>query len=172
MNKWNESRSRIPAERPQATDQRVAAALKELPPHRLREARRLTQKQIAEAMHIDQRRVSKIERPTDVYVSTLRNFVSAMGVELELGDAASEHCRREVIVGRRPHEVVAVATELEDPTKVPANADVSRIAVQFDPRITIREVGADFIGAIGRSIVRNDDPEVPPSLPCPGGERI
>ena len=84
MKKWSELRSGIPAERRQATDCKVAAALKEMPLHRLREARRLTQKQIAEAMHIDQSRVSKIERRTDVYVSTLRNFISAMGGELEL----------------------------------------------------------------------------------------
>lgn len=84
MKKWSELRSRIPAERRQATDRRVASALKEMPLYRLREARRLTQKQIAEAMHIDQSRVSKIERRTDVYVSTLRNFVSASGGELEL----------------------------------------------------------------------------------------
>jgi predicted XRE-type DNA-binding protein len=84
MKKWSELRSKIPAQRRQATDRNVAQALKEMPLHRLREARRLTQKQLAEAMRIDQSRVSKIERRTDVYVSTLRNFVSALGGELEL----------------------------------------------------------------------------------------
>jgi transcriptional regulator with XRE-family HTH domain len=84
MKKWGELRSRIPAGRRHATDRKVAQALKEMPLHRLREARRLTQKQMAEAMHIDQSRVSKIERRTDLYLSTLRNFVSALGGELEL----------------------------------------------------------------------------------------
>lgn len=84
MKKWSELRSKIPAGRRQATDRKVAEAMKEMPLHRLREARRLTQKQMAEAMNIDQSRVSKIERRTDVYVSTLRNFVSALGGELEL----------------------------------------------------------------------------------------
>ena len=84
MKNWNELRSRIPAERRQATDRKVAQAVKDIPLHRLREARRLTQKQLAEAMHIDQSRVSKIERRTDVYVSTLKNFVAALGGELEL----------------------------------------------------------------------------------------
>jgi transcriptional regulator with XRE-family HTH domain len=73
-----------PAGRREATDRRVAEAVKEMPLHRLRQARRLTQKQIAEVMRIDQSRVSKIERRTDVYVSTLRNFVSALGGELEM----------------------------------------------------------------------------------------
>lgn len=84
MKKWTELRGKIPVARRQATDERVAVALKDMPLHRLREARRLTQKQIAEAMRIDQSRVSKIERRADVYVSTLRNFVSALGGELEL----------------------------------------------------------------------------------------
>ncbi len=84
MKKWSELRSRIPAGRREATDRNVAQALKEMPLQRLREARRLTQKQMAETMHIDQSRVSKIERRTDVYVSTLKHFVSALGGELEL----------------------------------------------------------------------------------------
>lgn len=84
MKKWSELRQQIPAPRRAITDEKVAKAVREMPLHRLREARRLTQKQMAEAMHIDQSRVSKIERRTDVYVSTLRNFVSALGGELEL----------------------------------------------------------------------------------------
>jgi predicted DNA-binding protein (UPF0251 family) len=71
MKNWNELRAKIPAERREITDERVALALKEMPLHRLREARRLTQKQLAEAVLIDQSRVSKIECPTDVYVSEL-----------------------------------------------------------------------------------------------------
>ena len=82
--KWADLYSRIPEQRRTAIEKRTNDAAKELPLHRLREARRFTQKQIAEAMQIDQSRVSKIERRTDVYVSTLRNFVEALGGELEL----------------------------------------------------------------------------------------
>lgn len=84
MKKWSELYATLSPERQRRIEARVQAALEEMPLHRLREARRLTQKQLAEAMQIDQSRVSKIERRTDVYVSTLRNFVSAMGGELEL----------------------------------------------------------------------------------------
>jgi hypothetical protein len=35
-------------------------------------------------MRIDQSRVSKIEKRADLYVSTLRNFIGAMGGQLEL----------------------------------------------------------------------------------------
>jgi transcriptional regulator with XRE-family HTH domain len=74
----------IPAERREEIDRQVAQAMKEMPLHRLREARRLTQKQLAEGMRIDQSRVSKIEKRADLYVSTLRNFIGAMGGQLEL----------------------------------------------------------------------------------------
>ncbi len=50
----------------------------------LREARKLTQSQLARTMEIDQGAVSRLERRTDMYVSTLRNFIRAMGGELHI----------------------------------------------------------------------------------------
>lgn len=50
----------------------------------LREAQDLTQVQLAEKLGIDQGAVSKIERRTDMYLSTLRNVIQAMGGKLEL----------------------------------------------------------------------------------------
>jgi DNA-binding XRE family transcriptional regulator len=50
----------------------------------LREAQDLTQVQLAEKLGIDQGAVSKIERRTDMYLSTLRNIIQAMGGQLEL----------------------------------------------------------------------------------------
>ena len=50
----------------------------------LREARRRSQKQIAEKLGINQAAVSKMERRTDMYVSTLRDLIRAMGGELEI----------------------------------------------------------------------------------------
>jgi DNA-binding XRE family transcriptional regulator len=50
----------------------------------LREAQDLTQAQLAERLGIDQGAVSKIERRTDMYLSTLRNVIQAMGGQLEL----------------------------------------------------------------------------------------
>src|ERR1700687_5235138 len=49
----------------------------------LREAQDLTQVQLAEKLGIDQGAVSKIERRTDMYLSTLRNVIQAMGGQLE-----------------------------------------------------------------------------------------
>lgn len=50
----------------------------------LREARRLTQEQLAERFHVGQPAIAKIERRADMYVSTLRGIVHAMGGELEI----------------------------------------------------------------------------------------
>ncbi len=50
----------------------------------LREARELTQEQLAQAFHVTQAAISKMERRTDMYLSTLRGIIKAMGGELEI----------------------------------------------------------------------------------------
>lgn len=50
----------------------------------LRKAHGKTQHQLAENLGIGQNAVSQIERRTDLYVSTLRKYVSALGAELEI----------------------------------------------------------------------------------------
>lgn len=50
----------------------------------LREARALTQEQLAEMLGIRQATVSKMERRTDMYLSSLRKIIEAMGGELEI----------------------------------------------------------------------------------------
>jgi transcriptional regulator with XRE-family HTH domain len=50
----------------------------------LREARALTQEQLAETLGVRQATVSKMERRTDMYLSSLRKIIEAMGGELEI----------------------------------------------------------------------------------------
>jgi ribosome-binding protein aMBF1 (putative translation factor) len=50
----------------------------------LRRARLYTQEQLAESLGMPQSQVSRIERQTDLYVSTLVRYVEAMGGRLEL----------------------------------------------------------------------------------------
>jgi len=53
----------------------------------LKELRRLSemsQAKIAETLKISQPAVSKIEKQTDMYISTLRGYVEAMGGELDV----------------------------------------------------------------------------------------
>lgn len=71
-----ESRARAEAE-----TQRLLA---EMPLHELRAARRMTQEQLAETLHIKQASISKMEKRTDMYISTLRKLIEAMGGELRI----------------------------------------------------------------------------------------
>jgi DNA-binding transcriptional regulator YiaG len=50
----------------------------------LREALKLTQESLAETLHINQAAVSKVEKRTDMLISTLRKMIEAMGGELEI----------------------------------------------------------------------------------------
>jgi len=52
--------------------------------HQLRKARELTKIKIAEELQMGQGDVSKLERRTDMYVSTLASYLHAMGAELEI----------------------------------------------------------------------------------------
>jgi hypothetical protein len=52
--------------------------------HQLRKARELTQTRLADELRIGQGDVSKLERRTDMYVSTLASYLQAVGAELEI----------------------------------------------------------------------------------------
>jgi DNA-binding transcriptional regulator YiaG len=56
----------------------------QMPLDELREARVMTQVHMAKVLHVNQAAVSKMERRTDMYVSTLKDFVRAMGGELKI----------------------------------------------------------------------------------------
>lgn len=82
--KFNDLYERMPADARERVEIRVEQALREMPLQELREARHLTQQQLAEQLKSGQAAVSKLERRTDMYVSTLRRFIEAMGGELEI----------------------------------------------------------------------------------------
>ncbi|HVG08340.1 MAG TPA: XRE family transcriptional regulator [Thermoanaerobaculia bacterium] len=50
----------------------------------LRESRKLSQEELAKRLHVTQATVSKMERRPDMYLSTLRSAIAAMGGELEV----------------------------------------------------------------------------------------
>lgn len=51
---------------------------------RLREARALTQSRVAELLGMDQSEVSRLERRSDMLLSTLKRFVAATGGEMHI----------------------------------------------------------------------------------------
>ncbi|MHB1526305.1 MAG: XRE family transcriptional regulator [Candidatus Dormibacteria bacterium] len=50
----------------------------------IREARGATQQQVADAWEVSQANVSQIERTSDIYLSTLRKYISALGGRVEI----------------------------------------------------------------------------------------
>ncbi len=50
----------------------------------VRKAREFTQERMAELLGIRQDSISKLEKRTDLLLSTLRSYINAMGGELEL----------------------------------------------------------------------------------------
>ncbi len=65
-------------------DEKAKAMLDEMPLNELRQARGLSQKMLAEVLHVQQPSIAKIEKRTDMYISTLRSHIEAMGGELEV----------------------------------------------------------------------------------------
>ncbi|HEX2188488.1 MAG TPA: XRE family transcriptional regulator [Longimicrobiaceae bacterium] len=82
--KFDELRAKMPPERRARIDARTEELLADMPLHELRQARHMTQETLAEALGMKQASVSKLERRTDMYVSTLRRYIAAMGGELEI----------------------------------------------------------------------------------------
>ncbi len=87
-----------------ATKYRSGMALDEL-----RQARAMTQVHLAKILRVNQAAVSKLERRADMYVSTLQDFIKAMGGEL-------------TITARFPEGTVEI-TQFEDVRKASAGKD-------------------------------------------------
>jgi len=64
--------------------QRLPGGAAAMPLDALRDAKRLTQVQMAQLLKISQGAVSKVERRNDMFISTLRNYVRAIGGDLEI----------------------------------------------------------------------------------------
>ncbi|MDR1277401.1 MAG: helix-turn-helix domain-containing protein [Treponema sp.] len=82
--KFSELEKKMSPESRKRVDQAVQEALKALPLTELRNARGLSQKMLAEALGIQQPAVAKMEKRADMYISTLRSHIEAMGGQLEI----------------------------------------------------------------------------------------
>ncbi|MDB5082514.1 MAG: putative transcriptional regulator [Chloroflexi bacterium] len=75
----------LPQEEQQAIEQETERLIaEEMTLQALRKARLHSQKRVGEKLKVNQSEVSKIERRTDLYVSTLRHYIKAVGGELEI----------------------------------------------------------------------------------------
>ena len=82
--KWADIRHKVPSGRRAAITAEVEREIADMPLRELRRARELSQARLAETLEMTQSEVSKIERRTDLYLSTLRSYIEAMGGELEI----------------------------------------------------------------------------------------
>ena len=82
--KFSELRAAMNEPARQQARLQAQAMLAEMPLNELRQARGLSQKMLAEVLHVQQPSIAKMEKRTDMYLSTLRSHIEAMGGELEV----------------------------------------------------------------------------------------
>ena len=83
-NKFSELRARMSPQTLARAEVRAMHMLEEMPLNELRQARGLSQKMLADVLHVQQPSIAKMEKRTDMYLSTLRSHIQAMGGELEI----------------------------------------------------------------------------------------
>lgn len=83
-NKFNDLRKKMSPESQARVKEKTNTMLSEMALDELREARRLTQEQLGERLHVNQPAIAKLERRADMYLSTLRAVIKAMGGEMEI----------------------------------------------------------------------------------------
>ena len=81
---FSQLRDRMSPVRRNKNAARTKALLAQMRLDEIRKAMSLTQQQMAKSLSMSQTAVSKIERQTDMYVSTLGRFIEAMGGELRI----------------------------------------------------------------------------------------
>jgi DNA-binding XRE family transcriptional regulator len=81
---WRDIRRKLSPEQEEETRRYVKSVVEAVTLNQLREARSLTQANLASILGINQGSVSKMEKRTDMYISTLRSFIQAMGGQLQI----------------------------------------------------------------------------------------
>lgn len=98
--KWSEVRGRlVPADQEVAATEGRRALRDALGLAHIRAGRRVSQVELAARLDRSQGNVSELERRADVYLSTLREYVEALGGELEV-NAVFEGKRHAIAVRR------------------------------------------------------------------------
>lgn len=82
--KFSELRAKMKPDAQQRAEEKAKQLLAEMPLNELRQARGLSQKVLAEVLHVQQPSIAKLEKRTDMYLSTLRTHIQAMGGELDI----------------------------------------------------------------------------------------
>jgi len=88
---FNNLLKNIPDERKHRIEFKKKELLKEIDLKSLRQAFELTQNQLAETLKVNQAAISKMENQSDMYISTLRRFLGAMGGKLKVVAEFPDH---------------------------------------------------------------------------------
>jgi DNA-binding XRE family transcriptional regulator len=81
---FKELQAKMPPEARARSDAKAQQMIQEMALDELRAARALTQEHLSKILGVKQSAISKLERRADMYVSTLRDFITAMGGTLEI----------------------------------------------------------------------------------------
>lgn len=101
---FNELKEKMSPERRQKIEERAQAILISMALQELRQARHLTQQELADILDINQAALSKMENQDDIRVSTLRKLLLAMGGRLKL---VAEFPEGEVVIDQFEEPVVS-----------------------------------------------------------------
>ena len=82
--KFRELLEGMPARRREKVADRVKETIASMHLEELRKAREMTQTKLAETLGVAQSEISKIEHRADLYISTLAEYIEALGGELEI----------------------------------------------------------------------------------------
>jgi DNA-binding transcriptional regulator YiaG len=82
--KFSELRDKMSPESQARSNAKLRLLKEEMALTELREARNMTQVNLARVLNVNQAAISKLERRTDMYISTLAEFIRAMGGTLEI----------------------------------------------------------------------------------------
>ena len=82
--KFQELLEALPPERQNRIEKRFRDSLEAMPLDQLRKAQEMTQLQLGEILGVNQGEISKIEHRSDICISTLADYVEAMGGRLEI----------------------------------------------------------------------------------------
>jgi predicted XRE-type DNA-binding protein len=83
-NNFSKLRSKMSPESQARAEAKAKLMLAEMPLNELRQARGLSQKMLADLLQVQQPSIAKLEKRTDMYLSTLRSHIEAMGGQLEV----------------------------------------------------------------------------------------
>ncbi len=87
----------MPDERKHRIETKKQELLNDIDLRSLRQALELTQNQLADTLKVNQAAISKMENQSDMFISTLRRFLGAMGGKLKIVAEFPDH---EIIINQ------------------------------------------------------------------------